>query len=247
MNTRTQSIMLALALSALVPATTWAQPSILAAVQAERAKYGPTMSKAQIGAMLDAVAGSNKGWVLLSKPNGNNCPSRDGSPISCDYLVYESNGQGFDVLRESDDNGPAVPQWSPGDRFGRDRYVYPSLTSVDQGGSPGDSGGIPISDGLASFIPDVRASLGRVEHNQDALQRSVDAMADRLRQISDDVQGALDAAQKAQHAAESAPPASPEASTRPTTDKPWWADTLLAILKYGGPALAGVVGTIAVR
>lgn len=98
--------------------------SLLSDLQAERAKYGTTISHADAGKILNAVAWKNRdaGWGLLNKPSGNNCPlNGTGQPISCDWLVHKPSGLGLDVLTDAPGtvngqpvNGKATPYWGNG-------------------------------------------------------------------------------------------------------------------------------------
>src|SRR3989344_9610345 len=82
--------------------------SLLSDIQAERANYGTPMAPVQLSALLNAVAWRNQAaeWGLLSKPNGNNCPSTSG-PIACDILFHKPSGLIYDVLIDSE--GAATP------------------------------------------------------------------------------------------------------------------------------------------
>lgn len=112
-----------------------AQPSLLRDVAAERAKYGPSMSPAQVAAMLNQVAWNhrNEGWGLLRKGAGNSCPLRD-TFISCDILVHGPTIQHFDVLVDSEN--AARPDW---------RNAGPCVL--------GPSSGCEMSNFLAPFDP----------------------------------------------------------------------------------------------
>lgn len=59
--------------------------------------------------LLRAIAAEVKGG-LLKKPSGNNCriAGEGKGPYSCDYICF-ANGQGFDVLRDSE--SAAAPTW----------------------------------------------------------------------------------------------------------------------------------------
>lgn len=94
------------------PAPSSAAPAVLLAdVEAERAKIAGTPSKAQLGAMLNAIAWKHRaaGWGLSSKPGGNNCPMPDGTLIACDILQHGPSDTLWDVF--SDAGGATDPLW----------------------------------------------------------------------------------------------------------------------------------------
>ena len=99
--------------------------SLLSDLQAERAKYGTTISHAEAGIILNAVAWKNRadGWGLLKKPGGteNYCPQPGGQAIACDWLVHQPSRLGLDVFNNGPGiqngqrvAGPAKPQWGNG-------------------------------------------------------------------------------------------------------------------------------------
>ncbi|OHB17508.1 MAG: hypothetical protein A2734_01200 [Parcubacteria group bacterium RIFCSPHIGHO2_01_FULL_40_30] len=101
--------------------------SLLADLQTERSKYGPTISHTEAGIILNATAWKNRadGWRLLKKQGGveNNCPQPNtGQPISCDWLVHQPSGLGLDVFTDGPGlasngqriNGAAAPRWGNG-------------------------------------------------------------------------------------------------------------------------------------
>ena len=74
--------------------------SLRSQIQVEMDKYTlPTIPEQQ-GQILNKVAWENKdkGWVLLGKAGGNNCPSPAGTLISCDHLVHQPTMLGYDVF-----------------------------------------------------------------------------------------------------------------------------------------------------
>ncbi len=73
--------------------------SLLADIQAERAKYGPTPTGDEVGALLNAVAWNNRddGWGLSRKDSGSFVNSPAG-PIAGDILHHQPSNIIFDVL-----------------------------------------------------------------------------------------------------------------------------------------------------
>lgn len=113
----------------------FAQSSLIGDVATERAKYGASMSPAQVAAMLNQIAWSHRaeGWGLLRKGSGNSCPLRD-TFISCDILIHAPSIQHFDVLQDAENT--ARPQWN---------NVGPCVLS--------DSSGCSMDKFLAPFDP----------------------------------------------------------------------------------------------
>jgi hypothetical protein len=114
------------ALLLLVPTSVHAQGSLLADLQAARAKYPTPMSPAQLAELLNAVAWDNKdqGWGLLSKPGGNRCPQpTTGIDVSCDWLTHLPTAKGLDVLGASEKT--ATPRWGSFSTIDRARFVAP--------------------------------------------------------------------------------------------------------------------------
>lgn len=95
--------------------------SLLSAIQTERAKYGNSVTLAQLGTLLNTVAWNNRdaGWGLSRKTGGNKCPSPVGD-IACDVLHHQPTNTLYDVFVGATNNGPggetipgpADPTWS---------------------------------------------------------------------------------------------------------------------------------------
>jgi hypothetical protein len=130
--------------------------SIQGDVAAARAKFGATVTKAEIAQIIVEAATKNTaaGWGLLSKPSGDNCSTSMG-PVSCDILYHKPSCLIYDVLGSADDNGPATPQWGfAGSISDTSRFVDiggggggPESACVQvtpPTGSP--NGGIPVID-----------------------------------------------------------------------------------------------------
>ena len=123
----------------LLASPAMAQSSLIGDVAAERAKYGASMSPAQVAAMLNQVAWNhrNEGWGLLRKGAGNSCPL-GGTFISCDILVHAPTIQHFDVLQDAENT--ARPQWNNvgpcvlSDSSGCSMANF--LAPIDPGGAP---------------------------------------------------------------------------------------------------------------
>ncbi len=126
-------------------------PNVLGDLQAERAKYPATISAAQAGELLNAVAARHPGFGLLRKDGGNRCPQpKSGTTVSCDWLVHRPSGLGCDVLVSGPDsdppaNGPATPTWCNGEPFDVSRFVEPTPVDSGGGGDPGGGGQVPPS------------------------------------------------------------------------------------------------------
>ena len=142
-----RTLLFALALIGLVPATLPAQPSLLTTLEVLRAEYPTPLSPTQLGELLTRAAQSAPGWVLLAKPQGANCPAM-GTRVSCDHLVFAPTGQGFDVLRDAE--GLAVPMWSQGDVFGPERYV--AVGAPDPPPPPGPEPAPPRPEDLTALL-----------------------------------------------------------------------------------------------
>jgi len=152
---------LAIVLVAAVPVS--AQPSLLADVTAERARFG-AVTPADVAAILNAVAWRHRseGWGLLEKTFGANCPTAT-TRIACDILVHRPTGLHFDVLRDAE--GSASPVWQNKGPIDVSRFLAP----VD----PGQSGG-PVTPPEPPQPPvDLSPLLTRL----DALERLVQALS----------------------------------------------------------------------
>lgn len=103
--------------------------NLLSDLQAERARFGRSMTNDQCVELLNAVARRHPGWGLLSKLGGNNgtIPGLSG-PVSIDHLVYQPLMRGIDVLFDAGNGGPSTPVWGDvetGEQFPADRFVSP--------------------------------------------------------------------------------------------------------------------------
>ena len=85
--------------------------SLLAHLQAERAKYGASLTNDQCAALINAVAWRNRadGWGLSSKPGGNH--ARVGNTfVAIDVLFHKPSNTVFDVLTASGE--ASIPSWN---------------------------------------------------------------------------------------------------------------------------------------
>ena len=164
----------------LIASQVSAQDSLLPTLLVLRASYPTPMSKAQAGELLTVTAQMHPGWVLLSKPSGNNCPAMQ-TRVACDYLVWAATGQGFDVLR--DEEGDAEPVWQRGDVFTPDRYVL--VSPLPDPGTPPPSSGTNIDDELdaiISLLTEIRNEQITIGARQDAMQVFMEQQVLALRQ-----------------------------------------------------------------
>lgn len=82
-----------------------------------RAEYPALVNKRQIADLLFRTARQwrHTNLALLGKKGGNVCPLTDGTPISCDFLIYSETMIGYDVLINTPDDStpvaPAEPAW----------------------------------------------------------------------------------------------------------------------------------------
>lgn len=151
-----------------------AQPSLLAEVTTERARYG-AVTPSDVAAILNAVAWRHRsdGWGLLEKTFGANCPTAR-TTIACDILVHRPSGQHFDVLRDAE--GSASPVWQNKGPIDVSRFLAP----VDPGGS---SGG-PVTPPEPQ-VPTV--DIGPLLTRLDALERVVQALSSTLQPLEQQV------------------------------------------------------------
>ena len=140
-----------------------AQPSLLADVTAERARYG-AVTPSDVAAILNAVAWRHRsdGWGLLEKTFGANCPTGR-TLIACDILVHRPSGQHFDVLRDAE--GSASPVWQNKGPIDVSRFLAPV--------EPPSIGGTVTPPEPQVPPVDLRPLLTRL----DALERAVQALA----------------------------------------------------------------------
>ncbi len=163
MRTRSYVITTLLALMFTAPAAAQ-MPNRLGDLQAERAKYGATLSAPQAGELLNAVAWKlrGEGFGLLRKDGGNRCPVPNSAvTIACDWLVHRPSARGCDVLVSGPDsdppaNGPATPTWCAGEPFDVARFVEP----VDPGTTPPPP---PPGDDLAAKLAALDARVVDLE------------------------------------------------------------------------------------
>lgn len=143
-------------------------------VRAERAAYGPKMTPADVGRMLNAIAWKNRasGWGLLSKNFGTNCPAI-GTIIACDILVHAPSGQHFDVLVDAEN--AARPTWDNKGPIDMSRFLAP----VDPGPTAPGTSTPPATTGGADLAP-VLARLATIEHTIAALEATVPSLEQRV-------------------------------------------------------------------
>src|SRR4051794_29136432 len=85
---------------------------LLAHLQAERAKYGASLTNDQCAALINAVAWRNRadGWGLSSKPGGNHALVGN-TYVAIDVLFHKPSNTVFDVLSSSGE--ASIPSWNP--------------------------------------------------------------------------------------------------------------------------------------
>ncbi len=151
-----------------------AQPSLLADVTAERAKYG-AVTPSDVAAILNAVAWRHRsdGWGLLEKTFGANCPTSR-TTIACDILVHRPSGQHFDVLRDAE--GSASPVWQNKGPIDVSRFLAPE--------DPGGSSGGPVTPPEPQAPP---VDLGPLLTRLDALERAVQALSSTVPPLAQQV------------------------------------------------------------
>lgn len=152
-----------------------AQPSLLAEVTAERAKYG-AVTPTDVAAILNAVAWRHRsdGWGLLEKTFGANCPTAT-TRIACDILVHRPSGQHFDVLRDAE--GSASPVWQNKGPIDLSRFLAP----VDPGGSSGGPVIPPEPQGPPVDLGPLLTRLEALERVVQALSATVPPLAQQVR------------------------------------------------------------------
>lgn len=105
-----------------------------------RAKYGPTPTTDECGAICNEVAWIHRHdpeqWGVSGKTTGNHATLYDGTKIAADILQEGLTLQAYDVLRAAGDGGPAEPVWQPLGPL--DNPARPWLPPVaPQGSDPG--------------------------------------------------------------------------------------------------------------
>lgn len=85
---------------------------VCTSLHAERAKYGGTMTNAEAGQLLNAVAYAHRatGWGLSRKDGGNHAALPFVGNIAVDILQLQPSNYIFDVLGSSGGGGPTVVQ-----------------------------------------------------------------------------------------------------------------------------------------
>ena len=164
-----------------LPSLAFGQSNLLGDVQAERAKYPATMTRAQVADLLNAVAWKNRadGWGLLKKGAGNSCPLRDVS-ISCDILIHRGSINHYDVLIDAENT--ARPTWNlvgpcvlgPSSGCAMENFLAPVQPNGEPGPQP-DPDPLPPPVDLGPII----SRLNALEASRDAQQRILEgALAD---------------------------------------------------------------------
>lgn len=86
----------------LLPAPAFSQDAqTMDALRRARALYSTPMSTSQVSEMLSRAIYDRPGWKLLRKDGGNTCPTPyAGVSVSCDWIINESSGWGYDVVQD---------------------------------------------------------------------------------------------------------------------------------------------------
>lgn len=181
-------VVIILSLGALPAAAQTAAQDLVTA----RARFGPLVSRGEIGIILNEVAWKHRaeGLGLLVKPNGNNCPQPGtGVRVSCDWLVNLVTHRGGDVLAAAtnDDFSPApgLPQNSKMDEaFDETAFLPPVEPMGGTGGTVPSTPPPPPDLEAARAIADLSRRIDAMAEQLDALARAVANAPDIRDQLS---------------------------------------------------------------
>lgn len=157
--------------------------NLLNNLNAERRKYGPTMTNTECVQLLNAAAAkTGNGAGLLPKPSGNNgtIPGLvkvvDGQTVaafvSVDFIVFSPNGEGWDVL--ADAGGASTVTGSigptPSEVFAPDRWMAP--VAVQDGPGPAPTP-VPVPTPVPTPAPpvDLAGVMAALKETNDRLTR----------------------------------------------------------------------------
>lgn len=173
-------LVLACALSILVPAAAAAQPlpaEVCATLHAVRGS-GAIASNAQLGEMLNRIAWTHRaqGLGVNRKSGGNNCPSPAGL-IACDILQRQSDGAAWDVFGAAGPGEPTTPSCGGAIAPITDP-ARPWVAPVEPSGPSAGDGG---SSGPTTTTPpvDLAPLLARLDTLEAALRAELRAQTDR--------------------------------------------------------------------
>lgn len=177
----------------------------LETMQRIRPLYPVPMSPKDAGEFLNRVAWEHRheGLATLGKKMGNNCPNPVGELISCDFLVYSTTLQGYDVLIAWDAEGR--PSWQgPHDltdaiRDGARSIVLP-VASAGGGSNTGGGGntGGGSTDDLNEELAELHTEFDQFRAEVRARWAEDDTMFNRLAEQNEKIYVSLE-----EHRAES--------------------------------------------